>query len=269
MARAVTLFANSLGLLIPLENATDVLAGALSIARDARDADLQCRIHNLFGITYGDLRDFDEAELHFSCASQLDEHHPGLHQRWRIRANLANLQRKQADAAREAGDIEACQLYCERGRRLLYELFRKLERDENISMHLDVLFIAGLIEIAAGRSGAARIYFEEAWALAHAGKHRTVLPSLGVHLGYLNLSDGRMAVADQILTEALHEAMFYRPSPKAARLCELSAEWHRLQGDARGEAYFRSQALEARRDFDALKSAAGLQLAEVARMLKG
>ena len=70
-------------------------------------------------------------------------------------------------------------------------------------------------------------------------KQRSILSALGMDIGRLELESGRLNAAENTLSEALLEAVQYRPSPKAA----------------------------ARADFDVLKLEARRQLARVAESL--
>ena len=146
MARAAAVLVTSLGLLVPIENVLDLLSGAMAIAVREHDAALQMRIHNLLGITYGDLDEFEQAELHLTLAQviSLNDHLRADH--WRIQANLASLSRKRAAAALTRGDAAAAERFCESGRVILRELLVNVVREGNLQIHLDALVTDGLID---------------------------------------------------------------------------------------------------------------------------
>jgi hypothetical protein len=265
MARATTVLATAIGLLVPIDNVLDLLADALAIAVREHDTALQMRIHNLLGITYGDLGEFNEADVHLTLAQVIALHGEQRADHWRIQANLASLCRKRAVAAQEAGDRAELERECEAGRAILRELLKHVEHEGNLQTHLDALMVLGLIDMTDGKPARALVHFDQAWHLAQAKKHRTVWPGLGVHIGRIEMAAGRLDAAEQTLTLALREAMFYRPSPKTATLCGLLADIRRQRGDARGAERWKQEATQAGVDFDKLRVEARRHLEDTVR----
>ena len=74
--------------------------------------------------------------------------------------------------------------------------------------------------------------------------------------------------AEIAIALARREAALYRPSPKAAALCELMADIHESRGNEVGMRHWRNEATGATRDFDALKQQVRMEIAKVTRSLQ-
>ncbi|MEP7156566.1 MAG: hypothetical protein ABI905_12385 [Betaproteobacteria bacterium] len=266
MAHAMTMLAGALLLMTPIESEVGLLRSALAIAEDERDMRLQVRIHNLLGIVLGDLKRFDEAEVHLDLGLVLSECDKSGFDRWRVLANVANLHRKRAEAV-SVENAQLCAEFCAGGLALIQRVVEQCREHGKVPILLDALRISAMLQALNGREDLATAQYAAAWTLAMEKKQRSVLPSLGIEIARRELESGRLNGAETTLTDALREAAQYRPSPKAAKLCELMAQLHRARDDERGEAHWMSEAARARDEFEALKREARQQLARVAQCL--
>ncbi len=267
MAHAMAMLAGALLLMTPIDSEISLLRTALKIAEEERDLRLQIRIHNLLGILLGDLERFDEAEVHLDLSMVLTECDGSGFDRWRVQANIANLQRKRAQAAADSGAPMHCAEYCASGLKLIARVEEHCREHGKLPILLDALRIAGMLQAVRGRLDLATIKYMAAWDLAIERKQRSVLPALGMEIGRLELESGRLNGAESTLTDALREAAQYRPSPKAAGLCELMARLQKARGDERAEVRWLKEAAVARADFAELKLEARRQLARVSESM--
>ncbi len=267
MAHAMAMLAGALLLMTPIDSEISLLRAALKIAKDERDLRLQIRIHNLLGIVLGDLGRFDEAEVHLDLSMVLAEGDQTGFDRWRVLANIANLQRKRAQAAAESSSPIRCAEYSASGLELIARVETHCREHGKLPILLDALRIAGMLQALRGRADLAATKFSAAWDLAIEKKQRSVLPALGMEIGRIEMESGRLNGAESTLSDALSEAAQYRPSPKAAGLCELMARLQKARGDERGETHWLKEAAVAHADFEALKLEARRQLARVAESL--
>jgi len=263
MANAMSMLAGALLLMTPLESEIGLLDNALAIALEEHDVRLQVRVHNLLGILLGDLQRFAQAEVHLDLAMVLSGCDPRGFDRWRIMANVANLQRKRAEAIGPQSPTR-CAEFCATGLALIGRVEEHCRGHGNLPILLDALRISGMLHALQARRDLADAKYAAAWQLAIEKKQRSSLPALGIEIGRVELDCGRLNGAESTLADALREAAQYRPSPKAAGLCELMARLHRARGDERGEAHWLDEAKRAGEDFDALKREARQQLARVA-----
>lgn len=263
MAHAMTMLAGALLLMTPIESEIGLLRSALAIAEEERDMRLQVRIHNLLGILLGDLQCFSEAEVHLDLGLVLSECDKSGFDRWRVMANIANLYRKRAEVECAHGN-ERCEEYCASGIALIARVEEHCREQGKVPVLLDTLRIGGMLQALLGRSDLAATQYAAAWKLAVEKKQRSVLPSLAIEIGRMELDCGRLNSAEATLTDGLREAAQYRPSPKASGLCEQMARLHQMRGDERGEAHWHAEAALARKNFDALKLEARKQLGRVA-----
>lgn len=267
MARAMATLAGALCLMTPLDNEIGMLFSALKVSEVEGDLRLQARVHSLLGIVLGDIQRFDEAEVHFDMAMVLAACDKADFDRWRVVANQANLLRKRAQAAGGRGAPDECREYCRRGLEIIGPVEEHCRDHGKQSICIDAMAITGLIHLQDGDDVAAAQKLGAAWQLAVGRKHRAVLPFLGLQIGRLEMNAGQAGSAEATVTEALREAAVYRPSPKAAALCELMAELRLRRGDERGAAHWRSDAIKAGGEFDALKREARRQMARVTQSL--
>lgn len=267
MAHAMAMLAGALLLMAPIDSEIGLLRTALKIAEEERDLRLQIRILNLLGIVLGDLNRFDEAEAHLDLSMVLAEGDHAGFDRWRVLANIANLQRKRAQAAAESNSPISCAEYSASGLDLITRVEDHCREHGKVPILLDALRIAGMLQAVRGQLDLATTKYAAAWDLAIEKKQRSVLPALGMEIGRMELESGRLNGAESTLSDALREAAQYRPSPKAAGLCELMARLQKARGDERGETHWLKEAAVARTDFEALKLEARRQLARVAESL--
>ena len=264
MAHAMTMLAGSLLLMTPVDSEIGLLNTALKIAEEERDLRLQVRVHNLLGILLGDLQRFDQAEVHLDLGMMLSECDKSGFDRWRVMANVANLQRKRAEASHDQSHRAE---FCATGLALINRVEAHCREHGKAPIQLDALRIGGMLHALQGRDDLAHARFTSAWVFAHEQKQRSVLPSLAMEIGRMELDCGRLNSAETTLADGLREAAQYRPSPKAAGLCELMARLHQMHGDERGEAHWHAEAALAQADFEALKLEARKQLSRVAECL--
>lgn len=263
MAAAMTMLAGSLLLMTPIDSEIGILRAALRMSEEEQDARLQTRIHNLLGIVLGDLGRFGESELHLDMAAVLAQNQAPGFDKWRVLANAANLLRKRAQAARQQGDFHGCAQYCAQGLERIGRVEAHCRETGKTPVLLDAISITALLHLQNADHQAACAKFESAWKLAVETRTRSVLPFLGMEIAKLDLLADQLESAEATLSQALGEAAFYRPSPKAAGLCELMAVVQRRRGDERGEAHWQAEARKARAAFDALKTEARAQMARV------
>ncbi|MEO8103019.1 MAG: hypothetical protein ABI790_10850 [Betaproteobacteria bacterium] len=264
MAHAMAMLAGALLLMTPLDREIGLLREALAIAEEERDIRLQIRIHNLLGILQGDLARFDEAGMHLDLALVLAESDHSGFDRWRLMANIANLQRKRAQQAHDRNAPVNCSEHCARGLELIGRVEVHCREHGKVPILLDSLRIAGMLHALQARPELAYARYAAAWTLATHNRQRTALPALGLELGRLALASGRLNSAENTLAQALQEAAQNRPSPKAAELNETMAAVQRARGERRGEAHWLKEAADSRRDFEALKIEARRQIDRVA-----
>lgn len=295
-ANAMVNLAAAFVLLAP-DDALPFLREAHRIAQRVGDAGLLSRAHNMLGVALGDMGRFDEAELNFDMAQAMtdgvngddannnaDELNPLNHfnhfnpfnplNPMRLQTNLANLMRKRAKAARRTGGADAlasCVALCAHARTIINRIEGEAEASQKLPLLIDILMVAGLIDLADDRPGSGLRKLEQSWQLSIATKQRAALPTLGVHIGRvhigrLEMAAGRAQAVEQTLTVAFNESLNYRPSPKAEALCLLLAEVRAVMGDATGESGWQREALKARVIFNGIKSDALRQLEKLAKI---
>lgn len=271
MAHALTMLAGALLLMTPIDSEIALLHAALKIAETEEDLRLQVRIHNLLGILLGDLERFGQAEVHLDLALVLadcsKDGDTAAFDRWRLMANIANLLRKRAQSAARAGMAAEAAEHCAAGLELIGRVEIHCIEYGKVPILLDALRISAMLLAVQGRVDLAHAKFVAAWKLAIERRQRSALPALGVDIARMLIDDGRLDAAEITLAEALREAALYRPSPKAAGLCELMAEVEGGRGDRRAEAQWLKDALIAHNEFEVLKREARRQMAGVAQSL--
>jgi tetratricopeptide (TPR) repeat protein len=250
-----------MSLMSPPERELGLLEHAAAVAENLNDFRLLIRVRNLLGIMLGDAGRYDEAEVQLDLALALTRCDPDAFDPVRVNANTANLLRKRAQSASESGRVAEAESLVRAGLALL-ERARKESAHHGITpMLLDIYGIEGLLHNAVARPADALRCFSEAWRLGQSSKLRTNLPFLGVEIARLELASGRLDSAELTLLQAMREATFYRPSPKAAALCKLLADVQKARGDQRGEQHWQRAADEAELAFDELKHEVRRQLA--------
>lgn len=245
MAAATTTVAGAMILMSPAERELSLLEHAAAVAEDLNDFRLLIRVRNLLGIMMGDAGRFAEAEVHLDLALALTRCDRDAFDPARVNANIANLLRKRAQAARAAGQVAEAESLVRSGLELVTRAREESAHHGVTPMLLDILGIEGLLHNAAGRPADALHSFSEAWRLGQHCKLHTSLPFLGVEIARLELASGRLDSAETTLLQAMREATFYRPSPKAAALCRLLARVQKARGDGRGEQHWQREAAEA------------------------
>ena len=101
--------------------------------------------HNLLSIVLGDIGRFDEAAMHFGAAYQYAIVVPSQFGNWRMVANMANLSRKLAQAARARQATQESQQHLTAGIKTSERVESHCREQQRLLIPIDALSISGLL----------------------------------------------------------------------------------------------------------------------------
>jgi hypothetical protein len=251
-ALSLTSIAASMLLLAPIDDAFALLSIAKSIAEQEQDFRQMTRIHNAFGIGYGQSSAHNAADEHFALAQVFAESDPTGHDRCRVLVNQGNLWNIRAQTFIANKSFHMVSECTARGIKTTNRAIDAARVGKHDAAMIDALIVLGLLETSAGNRARSMEIFQTVWDHAPQVGRASLLPTIGENLGRLHFEDHNYPLAKSIVDLAIVEALSSSPSPKAEGLYHLQSEINRRLGHAADADDSSAKAILAKKAFDQL-----------------
>ncbi len=206
-----------------LQECEPFLERAIEEALKHRNADLESRARQAYGVLLGDLDRFDEArtELQRAVEAARRDGHAGL--LLRVEGNLINVARKMARGHAARGEAEALH---RAGAKALADAAALLEREGAqavLSLKMNMMGLTGEVHALLGDVDLGISELETAMDMARSGRQPATLPPFALMRAKLLRERGRQAEAADVLQQGLDAADTLRPTFRIAELCDAMA----------------------------------------------
>lgn len=256
-AYALTTMAGSASFIL---DADSVVLEMLQVCRSEADAledvPLKVRVHNTFGLVYGNLARFDEADAEYdhgiAMVTENDARIGLITPGYLMSGNKAflSVQRARASQASEV-EVEAAEfpkLAVDAERRIQYVL-AIATTEMNIDAEARALFCLGQLRSLQGKNAQALNAFAEALTRATQIRHNPRLIDTNLEISKLYAAEGRFDNALEALESAYEIADANRPTGKVATACAGMAAMYTSLGRSREAAHHHAKADREREAF--------------------
>lgn len=213
------------------------------------DSALQVRIHNTFGLVYGNLTRFDDADLEYDAGIALvttADARAGLFTpSYLMAGNKAFLSVQRARAAVPA---QFAALADDAERRIEHVL-GLAAAEKNIDAEARAWFCRGQLRTLQARHVEALDAFGQALTRATQIRHQPRLIDTNIEIGNLYAADQQFDKALEAMEEAYQLADANRPTPKVVTACEGVAAMFTSLGREREAAHYRAKTERERETF--------------------
>jgi tetratricopeptide (TPR) repeat protein len=227
----------------------DMLAVCRNEADALEDPVLMGRVLNTFGLVYGNLQRFDEADVEYDRGIQLvmnSAPRAGLvTPAYLMSGNKAFLSVLRAKAA-DADHREFCQADAER--RIEYVL-AIANREGNVDAQARALFCRGQLRGLQGRLNDALAAFEDTLERANRIRHNPRLIDTYIEISKLYAAEEKYDLALEALEQAFEIADANRPTNKVYVACEGMEVMYRSVARLREAAHYRAKTVRERESF--------------------
>ena len=254
-AYALTTMAGSASFIL---DADSVVLEMLQVCRSEADAlddvPLKVRIHNTFGLVYGNLARFDEADAEYdngiAKVTETDARIGLITPGYLMSGNKAflSVQRARVSQASEGEAAEFPRLADDAERRIQYVL-AIATTEMNIDAEARALFCLGQLRSLQGQNAQALNAFAEALTRATQIRHNPRLIDTNIEISKLYAAEGRFDNALEALESAYEIADANRPTGKVATACAGMAAMYTSLGRSREAAHYLAKADREREAF--------------------
>ncbi len=228
----------------------DMLQVCREEADDLHDAPLQVRVHNTFGLVYGNLKRFDEGDAEYNkgiALVEVSEKRAGLvTPAYLMSGNKAFLS---VQRARAATPETFAPLAEDADRRIQYVL-GIATAEHNIDAEARAYFCLGQLRGLQGRNDEALAAFSEALSRATQIRHNPRLIDTNIEISKLFSAAGAYDDGLEALEAAYEIADANRPTSKVAITCDGMAAMYSQLGRSREAAHYEARAARERENFE-------------------
>jgi tetratricopeptide (TPR) repeat protein len=219
----------------------EMLSMCRSVADELGDEAQQVRIHNTFGLVYGNLARFDEADQEYdqglALVNRADARAKLYTPAYLISGNRAFLSVQRARAAKTE---EFPHLAADAEERIQHVL-GVANAEMNIDAEARALFCLGQLRTLQGQNEAALQAFGEALVRATQIRHHPRLIDTNIEIGKLYASELQFERALEAMEQAYEFADASRPTAKVAVACEGIAAMYARLGRTRETAHYQAK----------------------------
>lgn len=253
-AYALTTMAGSASFILDADN---VVLEMLRVCRSEADAlddiPLKVRIHNTFGLVYGNLARFDdgdrEYDLGIALVAEVDGRAGLITPGYLMMGNKAFLSVQRAKAAHATAMEDFPRLAADAERRIQH-VMGIANSEMNIDAEARALFCLGQLRALQGKNAQALNAFGEALSRATQIHHNPRLIDTNIEISKLYAAAGQFDNALEALEEAYEFADANRPTGKVAMACEGMAAMYASLGRSREATHYRARTEREREAFD-------------------
>lgn len=252
-AYALTTMAGSASFILDADNVVlDMLQVCRSEADILDEISLKVRIHNTFGLVYGNLLRFDDADREYDQGIALVTRAEGraglITPGYLMVGNRAFLSVQRAKAASATAAEDFPRLADEAERRIQY-VMGIATAEMNIDAEARAFFCLGQLRALQGRILDALSAFGEALTRAAKIRHNPRLIDTNIEISKLYATQGQFDQALEALEEAYEIADANRPTGKIAAACEGMAAIYSSLGRHREASHYRAKTERERESF--------------------
>ncbi len=212
------------------EHTTSLAECAIADAMALKDAELEFRSRQVFGVMLGDLNRFADARQQFELARQATSTMPNKSFGYRIEWNLALLCRKEAAYCHARGAIVDMQAACERVMKHSGTALALAGTTRSATLEVGLALARGEVHALRGDLSTAICETESAIALAIREKLSGPIPAASIRLAQFHQAAGQQQWVVGVLDEGLRIAQSLRPNAHLGALCDALVEAARAEG---------------------------------------
>ena len=235
-------------------DANSVVLEMLQVCRSEADAltdvPLEVRIHNTFGLVYGNLARFDEADheydLGIALVAKADERAGLFTPGYLMMGNKAFLAVQRARAATQENFLR----FAEDAERRIQSVLGIATTEMNIDAEARAYFCLGQLRALQGKNAEALSAFREALSRATQIRHHPRLIDTNIEISKLFASELQFERALEAMEAAYEIADASRPTAKVAIACEGMAAMYASLGRSREAAHYQAKTEREREAFD-------------------
>ncbi|MEP7154876.1 MAG: hypothetical protein ABI905_03830 [Betaproteobacteria bacterium] len=231
----------------------DMLQVCRDEANDLSDAPLQVRVHNTFGLVYGNLARFDEADAEYDQGIALVNISGGraglVTPAYLMSGNKAFLSVQRARHAQAATPEKFDELAADADRRIHYVL-GIAQAEHNIDAEARAFFCLGQLRGLQGKSAEALTALDEALTRATQIRHNPRLIDTNIEISKLYSAAKSFDNGLEALEAAYEIADANRPTSKVAITCEGMAAMYASLGRSREAMHYEARAARERENFE-------------------
>ena len=249
-AYALTTMAGAASYILEADNVElEMLAVCRSEADALDDLALKVRVHNTFGLVYGNLLRFDDADREYdqgiALVTAADGRAALITPGYLMAGNKAYLS---VQRARAATPEDIPRLEADAEQRVQYVL-GVATAEMNIDAEARALFCLGQLRALQGRNAEALSAFSAALTRAEQIRHNPRLIDTNIEISNAYAAEGRFEDALEALEAAYEIADANRPTEKVATACEGMAEMYSRLGRNRESSHYHAKTEREREAF--------------------
>ncbi len=250
LGHALCAIANTAFTMKLLEESEEFVVRAVDESVTRRDADLESRARQAYGVLLGDLKRFREARVQLELAVAAAERDGRAPLLFRVQANLASLLRKEARSHAASGDALRMQAASNAALAAASSLQERARPQKLAALEMNMTSLTGEIHGLLGDIDAAVAETQRAIDMAASAKQPSNIPPAALRLGAMLQSLDRLNEARDVLLRGLVAAEMMRPTFRIAELCDAMAGVEKALGNEAGAGEWRSRSEKERRLFD-------------------